>query len=142
ATPAELANRGWLIAQHQVALVRAPAGSAAIAPLLAAVVDLHRDLDEDDPEALLDAAAITEAYAHVRAGNHAVAVKRYAPFRRRDDDPMRPWHALALGDALDGVGDWLAAREQWVRVAERAAWEPYWPAEARDRLARERLPYR
>jgi hypothetical protein len=137
----DLANRGWLLTQHQVALVRATDGSAAIAPLLDAVAEIHRSIDQDDTEALLDAAGITEAYAHVRAGHHANAVKRYGPFKKRHE-LMRPWHLLALGDALEATGDLASATEQWKLVAYRAAWEPYWPERARERLAKERVPYR
>jgi hypothetical protein len=137
----DLAKRSWLITQHQVALVRAPAGSIAIDKLLEAIDELHKELHEDGPATLLDAAAMTHAYACARAGQHAAAVKRYAPFRKRYDI-MRPWHVLAYADALEGTGDTHAATDQWKRVAEKAAWEPYWPERARERLSAERAPYR
>jgi hypothetical protein len=133
-------DRAWRLHAYLAELVRAPLGAPDIAVVGHAVCELHAALDEDDAESLLALADITEAYARARAGEHGAAIKRYA--RYQDDPQLRPWHALALGDALAATGDIRGARELWTRVAHKRAWDPYWPDLAGERLGRDLGPYR
>ena len=131
---------GWQLQIHLCELLRAPLSAPDLASRLADVVELHRGLDEESAEVVLGAGNLTEAYANVRVGNFGAALARYA--RYRSDPALRPWHAIAIGDALDASGDRGGALEIWTRVAQRRAWDPHWPDLAGERLSGATSAYR
>ncbi len=135
ARTAEKADRCLRCHQALVALLRANPVEAKAQ--LASVVELCRDRAGSEVERMI--VAITEAFAYVRAGDAARGLALYKPYR--DDPGLRPWHILAIGDALASTGDDAGARVAWNRVADQSAWEPYWPGRARERLGGT-APYR
>ena len=137
ARTAEKADRSLRSHQLVVGLLRAAPGSPEARALRERAVELARDKPGSDVERMI--VAMGEAFAHVRAGDAARGLAAYKPFR--DDPGLRPWHSLAIGDALAITGDATGARDVWNRVADQTGWEPYWPARARERLGGT-TPYR
>jgi hypothetical protein len=137
ARTSERADRCLQCHKHVVALLRAAPGSVEAKTQRDLVVELCRAPGKSDVERVI--IPTTEAFAHVRAGDAARGLSIYTPFR--DDPALRPWHALAIGDALAVTGDAAGARAIWNRIADHAVWEPYWPGRARERLGGT-TPYR
>lgn len=128
-----------------VKLLRARPGDPELDALAAQARELARTLpgtdgDSEEARGLRGARDMLLALAELRAGRPASALAQLLPYREHPG--LRPWHLLVLGDAFEASGDGTAARAAWQRVAETAAWEPYWCEEARGRLARGGSPYR
>lgn len=128
ARTAEKADRCLRCHQTLVGLLRTTPQSVEAKALREQLATLGNPVN--DTERMI--VTLTKAFADVHCGDAARGLAAYKPFR--DDPLVRPWHLLAIGDALAAIGDTAAARTAWSNLADRSAWESYWPSRARERL--------
>lgn len=128
ARTAEQADRCLRCHQTLVGLLRASPRSPEAKALRDQLAGLGNPADETERVIM----TLTRAFADVHCGDPARGLAAYKPFR--DDPLIRPWHLLAIGDAHAAIGDEAAARAAWSNLADRSAWESYWPSRARERL--------